>query len=64
MFLYIVIIGYIAGCFHKIIYNFDLVFWLYCINLSMVVIDLIITIYYLKNIKKEANICTQSIMKK
>ena len=46
-FLYLVIIGYLAGCLHKIFYNFDGVFFLYTFNGLMVVFDLIMTYYYL-----------------
>jgi hypothetical protein len=59
LFLYIVIIGYIAGCTHKLVFNFDLVFWLYCINLLMVITDLFLSLYYLRNVRLlvKENIC-------
>jgi hypothetical protein len=50
-FLYIVIVGYLAGCIHKIIYSFDPVFWLYLINTLMVITDLSLTLYYRANIQ-------------
>jgi hypothetical protein len=46
-FLYLVLIGYIAGCLHKVYYNFDKVFWLYALNAAMVLTDLILTHYYI-----------------
>ncbi len=44
MFLYIVLIGYIAGMMHKAVYNMDGVFYLYLFNFCLVSIDMII--YY------------------
>ena len=44
MFLYIVLIGYIAGMMHKVVYNMDGVFYLYLFNFCLVSIDMII--YY------------------
>jgi hypothetical protein len=40
MFLYIVEIGYIAGIIHKVIYNYDMVIYLYILNAIMVLIDI------------------------
>lgn len=48
-FLYLVLIGYIAGCLHKVYYNFDNVFWLYALNTVMVFVDLMLSHYYLYN---------------
>lgn len=42
MFLIIVLLGYIAGIIHKILYHFDLVSYLYILNLIMVLIDIIL----------------------
>ena len=39
VFLIVVIVGYIAGILHKILYNFDLVIWFYVLDMAMVVID-------------------------
>ncbi|MFA6103386.1 MAG: hypothetical protein WCV67_08710 [Victivallaceae bacterium] len=47
-FLYLVLIGYFAGCMHKVYYNFDKVFWLYTLNAVMVLLDLILTHYYIR----------------
>ncbi len=46
-FLYLVLIGYIAGCLHKVFFNFDKVLWLYALNGIMVLVDLILTHYYI-----------------
>jgi len=51
-FLYLVLIGYIAGCLHKVNYNFDKVFWLYALNGIMVLLDLILTHYYINRNKR------------
>jgi len=44
MFMYVIMIGYLFGMTHKIIYNFDFVLVLYGINLLMVFTD--IMLYY------------------
>lgn len=46
-FLYLVVIGYTSGCLHKVFGNFDPVFYLYALNGVMVLIDLLLTYYYL-----------------
>ncbi len=51
-FLYLVLIGYIAGCMHKVYFNFDKVFWLYTLNSMMVLVDLILTHYYINRNKR------------
>ncbi len=45
-FLLVIVVGYIAGVLHKIIYHFDLVIYLYALNALMVSIDIIL---YLRN---------------
>ncbi len=55
LFLYLVLIGYIAGCLHKIIYNPDKVLWLYILNGAMVSIDIILVHYYTIQRRKLAN---------
>jgi hypothetical protein len=49
-FLMIVILGYIFGIIHKILYSKDIIMILYIINLLMVIVDLIL---YYKNKKHE-----------
>ncbi len=44
LFLYIIMLGYLMGILHKIIYNPDFVIALYAINLLMVFTDLML--YY------------------
>ncbi|HOX36453.1 MAG TPA: hypothetical protein PL033_00575 [Candidatus Brocadiia bacterium] len=39
-FLFIVLIGYIAGVLHKITHSYDIVTALYCINGTMVMMDI------------------------
>ncbi len=55
VFLFIILIGYVAGFTHKIIYNFDFVSYLYILNGLMVFIDILLYYRnkYLPDIKKE-----------
>ena len=48
LFLIFVILGYIAGCLHKLIYQWDWVFWLYLLNTLMVSTDTYLCFYYQK----------------
>ncbi len=43
-FLFVVLIGYIAGTLHKIFYNFDSVIYLYALNGALVLMDIVL--YY------------------
>jgi hypothetical protein len=43
-FLYIIVIGYIAGIIHKLLFSFDAVIFLYILNVLMVSTD--IALYY------------------
>ncbi len=45
-FLILVIIGYLAGVIHKILYSYDFVIWLYVLNMIMVSSDLVMYIIY------------------
>ena len=45
-FLVIILIGYAAGIINKIVYDFDLVVYLYALNMVMVALDLAL---YLRN---------------
>ncbi len=49
-FLFIILIGYIAGIVHKIVFNFDLVIILYSINAVMVSADILL---YFRNRRYE-----------
>jgi hypothetical protein len=42
IFLFIVLLGYIAGILHKVFYNLDFVIYLYIFNGLMVVADIIL----------------------
>lgn len=53
LFLFLVIIGYIAGCTHKIVYKFDFIFWLYLLNGLMVTSDVALCLYYRHKIKQK-----------
>ena len=44
VFLVIVLIGYCSGILHKLLYNFDLIIWLYVLNALMVIADIVL--YY------------------
>jgi hypothetical protein len=48
LFLLIVILGYICGIVHKILYSRDFVIYLYALNLILVTIDLVLCLYYSK----------------
>ena len=53
-FLFLVIIGYIAGCLHKILYQWDWVFWLYLTNAFMVSLDTGLCLYYQRRCRRTA----------
>jgi len=44
IFLLIIFTGYVAGVLHKILYNFDLVIWLYALNGVLVGADILLFI--------------------
>ena len=46
LFLIVVLIGYVAGMLNKILYQFDIVFYLYVLNFLMVFADFVL---YLRN---------------
>lgn len=50
-FLLVIFIGYVAGASHKILYNFDAVFYLYALNGAMVFADMAI---FIRNAKMQA----------
>lgn len=49
-FLYIILLGYVFGILHKLIYNYDFVIYLYIINFLMVIAD---TLLYYRNLKNK-----------
>jgi uncharacterized protein with PQ loop repeat len=44
LFLWLVLTGYVCGMMHKILYNYDPVFYLYLLNFILVAMDM--TLYY------------------
>lgn len=41
-FMIVVEIGYVSGIIHKLLYNFDLVFYLYALNALLVMTDIVL----------------------
>lgn len=54
LFMSLIIIGYVAGCIHKILYSRDFVFWLYLLNTLLVACDLVLCLYYQQKNKRNA----------
>lgn len=50
MFLIIILIGYISGITHKLLFSFDFVIYLYILNFLMVSVDILL---YFRNSKLE-----------
>lgn len=48
----LIIIGYISGCLHKILYHWDMVFYLYLVLLCLVSTDMILCLYYASKLKR------------
>ena len=48
VFMVLILIGYIAGIINKLVTSFDHVFWLYCLNGSMVLTEIALYIKYQK----------------
>lgn len=46
LFLSLIIIGYLCGIMHKILYSMDVVVWLYVINLLLVGADFFLVLLY------------------
>ncbi len=46
LFMITIELAYICGMIHKVLYNFDWVFWLYVLNFVMVFVDLMLMIRY------------------
>ena len=49
LFMSLIILGYIFGIIHKLLYNNDIVTWLYVFNASLVATDLILYFVYIKS---------------
>lgn len=52
-FLVLILIGYLFGIIHKILYNTDIVIWLYFINFAMIGMDLTLTLIYKMRFQKK-----------
>jgi uncharacterized membrane protein len=57
IFLYIVLVGYIAGITHKLLYNYNWVIILYILNGLMVIIDILL---YYRNLRLQKTVGSQS----
>jgi len=49
LFMIIIILGYISGFTHKILYSMDWVLYLYALNLALVTVDLVLYFRYRGN---------------
>lgn len=54
-FLWLIIVGYIAGSINKWYNNMDYVFFLYILNTIMVSVDLGLSYYYRQQLRKKAS---------
>ena len=61
LFLYVVLLGYISGILHKLIFNFDFIILLYVLNFIMILANIVL--YYrnfaygkMKQREREANL--------
>lgn len=52
LFMSLIIIGYLAGCVHKILYSNDIVLYLYILNTLLVATDMVLCLYYAGKIRK------------
>ena len=52
LFMYLILLGYLAGGMNKLYYHWDNVFWLYMFNGLMVATDIVLTHYYLYKNRK------------
>lgn len=49
LFLFLILLGYVFGIIHKVIYNFDYVIWLYVANGLLVLADMALWFRYKNN---------------
>ncbi len=49
LFLFLILLGYIFGVIHKVVYNFDYVVWLYVFNGVLVLADMALWFVYKDN---------------
>jgi hypothetical protein len=52
LFMSFIIIGYLSGCVHKVLYSNDVVLYLYILNTLLVATDMGLCLYYACKIKK------------
>ena len=48
-FSFLILLGYVFGIIHKILYSFDFVIWLYLLNTSFLLLDIILWFRYKNN---------------
>jgi hypothetical protein len=53
LFMSLIVLGYIFGIIHKILYSHDIVIWLYVFNASLVSTDLILYFVYIGRNRRE-----------
>lgn len=51
LFLSLIILGYICGIMHKLLYSIDIVIWLYVVNLLLVSADFTLVLIYKQRYK-------------
>lgn len=52
LFALLIILGYLCGAAHKILYQPDLVYWLYVFNMLLVATDLVLVLIYRRRQKQ------------
>lgn len=55
VFMILLIFGYALGITHKILYHYDIVTYLYLLNMLLVTTDLVLYYHYIKGNKKQIN---------
>ena len=55
VFMILLIFGYAMGITHKILYHYDIVTYLYLLNILLVTTDLVLYFHYIKGNKKQIN---------
>lgn len=53
IFMMLIILGYIFGIIHKVLYSYDIVTWLYVFNAILVSFDLLLYFLYIGKNKRE-----------
>lgn len=53
LFMSLIVLGYIFGIIHKVLYNHDIVIWLYIFNGTLVAIDLMLYFLYIGRNRRE-----------